>query len=168
MGNVESGRHTLARLIDAVADARGLSDEDIARRARSRGHQLSKSNISRIRNEPVKTINASVMQALSDGLGLPVTAVLQAALKAMGLPAGEVSNSFEDCVRGDPGLIPEARDHLLKQYALLLRVDQSSTLSHPEMADAELDAAQDAVIDAELDSDPVPPTPIRGVKPKRK
>jgi transcriptional regulator with XRE-family HTH domain len=126
MANVEPGTHTLARLIDAVADARGLSDEDIARRARSRGHQLSKSNISRIRNEPVKTINASVMRALADGLGLPVTAVLQAALKAMGLPAGEVSNSFEDVVKGDPSLIPEARDHLLKQYRLLLRVDQAA------------------------------------------
>jgi hypothetical protein len=170
MGVVGSGAHALARLIDAVAEAHRYSDEDIAKRARARGHHLSKSNISRIRNEPVKSVNAAQMNALADGLGLPVSTVLQAALTSMGLPTGGARNRFEDVVKADPNLLPEARAHLLVQYALLLRIatDQPAALRQTEVADADLDAQMDQVIDDTLDSDPVPPTPIRGGKPRRK
>lgn len=168
MANVGSGTHALGRLIDAVANAHRYSDEDVARRARSRGHQLSKSNISRIRNEPVRSINAAQMHALADGLGIPVGTVLQAALTSMGLPAGEAPSRFEDVVKADPNLIPEARDHLLAQYALLLRIagDQPIPL-RVSAPDAVVDAAMDAEIDRTVDDSP-PPTPLQPVKPKVK
>lgn len=170
MTSMESKRHALGLLIDAIKRSRRYSDEDIARRARERGHEMSKSNISRIRNEPVESINPSQMRALADGMGLPVEHVLQAALASMGLPVGEAPSRFEDVVKGDPNLIPEARDHLLAQYALLLRIAGSpaTNIRQRELTEAELDAAQDEVIDAALDAEVPPPRPIRPGGPKRK
>lgn len=138
MGDVTSGGHALGVLIDAVCDANRWSDEDVARRARARGHKLSKSNISRIRTEPVKTINAPLMHSLADGLGLPVGQVLQAALRAMGLPNSDAPTGVEGAVKADPSLIPEARRHLIAQYQLLLRI------AHEPPKTVDVDAAERA------------------------
>lgn len=95
-------KHPLADLIDGIADANGWSDESIAARARQRGHRLSKSNVSRIRNSPVRSISLEQVTALADGLRTSPRAVLSAAVASMGFSLYEGGRrSPEDAISGD-------------------------------------------------------------------
>lgn len=79
--------HALARLIEAVKTTNEWSDPDIAARARAKGHNLSKSNISRIRSEapPMASITRAAILGLADGLGVSIEQVATAALDSMGI-----------------------------------------------------------------------------------
>lgn len=98
-------RHALAALIDDVRSANGWSDPDVVARAASKGHKLSKSNISRIRNTPVVTLNIETVSALADGLGVSKAMVAQAALASMGIVTyNSADMTTEEAIRRDPTL----------------------------------------------------------------
>jgi hypothetical protein len=97
--------HALAALIDEVRSANGWSDPDVVTRAASKGHKLSKSNISRIRNNPVVTLNIETVSALADGLGISKAMVAQAALASMGIVTYNSADlTTEEAIRRDPSL----------------------------------------------------------------
>lgn len=98
-------KHALAALIDDVRSANGWTDPDISARAESRGHKLSKSNISRIRNNPVVTLNLETVSALADGLGITKVMVANAALASMGIISHNSADLRpEDAIRADRSL----------------------------------------------------------------
>lgn len=97
--------HALAALIDDVRGANGWSDPDVVARAASKGHKLSKSNISRIRNNPVVTLNIETVSALADGLGISRAMVANAALASMGIVTYNSADlTAEEAIRRDPTL----------------------------------------------------------------
>lgn len=107
-------RHPLAALIDHVRSVNNWSDPDVVNRARQRGHLLSKSNISRIRNEDVTTIKGSMIKALAAGLGLDVLTVADAALESMGIKRYDIAQADSaQAIRTDPALSEKNRAMLL-------------------------------------------------------
>lgn len=106
--------HALAALIDDVRAANGWSDPDVVTRAASKGHKLSKSNISRIRNNPVVTLNIETVSALADGLGVPKAMVANAALASMGIVTYSSADlTAEEAIRRDPTLSERDKKMLL-------------------------------------------------------
>lgn len=79
------------------------------------------------------------------------------------IPAG---GTLEDAVRADPGLLPEAKDHLLNQIALLRRV-QAATVEPPVSSPAAqvLEDAAEA-LEMATESEARPPVPLRGAAKK--
>jgi hypothetical protein len=72
---------------------------------------------------------SSVLQSLASALDLPLARVQRAAVESVGYEYHEAESpeptnpaDVEAAIRNDPGLLPEARDHLLSQYRLLLRI----------------------------------------------
>ncbi|MFJ4168526.1 hypothetical protein ACIPY3_03340 [Paenarthrobacter sp. NPDC089714] len=111
-------RHALAALIDDVRSANGWSDPDVVARAASKGHKLSKSNISRIRNTPVVTLNIETVSALADGLGVSKAMVAQAALASMGIVTYNSADlTAEEAIRRDPSLGERDKRMLLSVLA---------------------------------------------------
>lgn len=109
-----TANHALGALIERVKAANSWSDTEVSNRAKSRGHTISKSNVARIRNEPVTSLVAKHLFALSAGLGIPVEQVAFAALESMGIPTHSVSSSdAEQAIRVDPGIPEHVRRTLL-------------------------------------------------------
>lgn len=107
--------HALAQLIDSVKAANNWSDPDLVENARRRGHELTKSNISRYRIEnPLVSIKGSVIQALADALGVSAGQVATAAVQSMGiaLPVYDTPR-IEQAIRADPELSIRDKDILL-------------------------------------------------------
>lgn len=116
-------KHALATLIDQVRAVNGWSDTDVVERARKRGHQLSKSNVSRVRMEDVQSIKGDLIRALADGLGISPNQVAAAALASMGLPLYDVAGwDTEQAIRRDPALSERSRRVLL---ALLYELQET-------------------------------------------
>lgn len=122
-----NSKHTLGALISSIQEANGWSDQEVADRAARLGHSLSKSNVGRVRNEPVVSIKAGLIQGLAAGLDIPVRQVVQAALQSMDLPGLRdfESSSPEDAIRRDPTLSDRDRRLLLSQLEVL-RLDNPS------------------------------------------
>lgn len=120
----------LGRLIDATREANnGWSDEYIARRARSAGHQMSKSTISDIRVKGLSTIVPHKLKALSAGLDLPLADVTRAALETVGLPVGAPGNSVEQAIQRDVSLPITTKRTLLT----IVREARRSSEQPPEL-----------------------------------
>lgn len=79
-----SSPHQLARLIDGVKAANDWSDVDLVRNAKEKGHELSKSNISRYRG-PLVSIKGEIIRALAAGLKVKPSQVAIAAIESMGI-----------------------------------------------------------------------------------
>lgn len=125
--HVVKQRHALAALIDDVRSANGWSDPDVVTRAASKGHKLSKSNISRIRNNPVVTLNIETVSALADGLGVSKAMIAHAALASMGIVTYSSSElTAEEAIRRDPTLGERDKRALLAVLAGL-RVEPDVT-----------------------------------------
>lgn len=111
---VVSNEHALGALIDQAKKANGWSDQTVADRAASRGHNISKSNIARIRTEPVTTIVGKQLFALEAGLGIPVRQLARAALDSMGVPGYTTAEAdAEQAIAADPALPEHVRRTLL-------------------------------------------------------
>lgn len=76
--------HQLAQLIDGIKAANNWSDPDLVRNAEEKGHELSKSNISRYR-KPLVSIKGEVIRALAAGLRVKPSQVAIAAVESMGI-----------------------------------------------------------------------------------
>ncbi|WVX88105.1 helix-turn-helix DNA binding domain protein [Gordonia phage LitninMcQueen] len=110
-----SPTHPLAQLMDSVKAANNWSDPDLVLIARRKGHNLTKSNISRYRNEnPLISIKGEIIRALADALGVSVGQVATAAVQSMGiaLPVYDAP-SVEQAIRVDPELSIRDKDMLL-------------------------------------------------------
>lgn len=77
--------HPLSRLIQSVEDGQGWTDREVSRRISAAGHSMSHSYIGKLRNKPIQSVTASMVQTLAIGLGLPETVVAEAALASMGV-----------------------------------------------------------------------------------
>lgn len=120
-----NAKHPLGALIDQAKQANGWSDVDVANRAKARGHTLSKSNVARIRNEPVTTLVGKQLLALADGLGVPVQQLAAAGLESMGIPGYIASaTDAEQAVRLDPTL-PE---HVRRTLVTIIRNERDRHL----------------------------------------
>jgi hypothetical protein len=114
--------HAVAALIDAVKDANRWSDTDIVDRASRQGHAMSKSNISRLRLQDIKSLSGDQVRALAAGLDLPVRQVVAAFLTSMALPLGEEPVTVEEALRSE--LYPETvRRMVLQVLAASTSVD---------------------------------------------
>lgn len=123
-----NAKHPLGALIDQAKQANGWSDVDVANRAKARGHTLSKSNVARIRNEPVTTLVGKQLLALADGLGVPVQQLAAAGLESMGIPGYTASaTDAEQAVRLDPTL-PE---HVRRTLVTIIRNERDRHLGDP-------------------------------------
>ena len=114
--------HAVGALIDAVKDANRWSDTDIVDRASKQGHAMSKSNISRLRLQDIKSLSGDQVRALAAGLDLPVRQVVAAFLTSMALPVGEEPVSVEAALQSE--LYPEnVRRMVLQVLAASTSVD---------------------------------------------
>jgi hypothetical protein len=93
--------HPLGQLIDQVEAANGWSDVDVARRATAAGYPMSKSNISRIRTEPVRSVVPAQVRGLAAGLGISQSQVALTSMTSAGIHVAQEANSVEDAVRRD-------------------------------------------------------------------
>lgn len=129
-----NAKHPLGALIDQAKQANGWSDVDVANRAKARGHTLSKSNVARIRNEPVTTLVGKQLLALADGLGVPVQQLAAAGLESMGIPGYIASaTDAEQAVRLDPTL-PE---HVRRTLVTIIRNERDRHLGDPHESGTE-------------------------------
>lgn len=111
--DMKTTRNVLAELIDNTREVNGWSDQAVANRAVAAGHPLSKANLSRVRNTPLKTLVPEQAEAIAAGLGLTLRTVVAAALETLGLPAGEASRSAETAIQADPSITAETKRVML-------------------------------------------------------
>ncbi|WP_411815608.1 hypothetical protein [Gordonia sp. SND2] len=118
----------LAQLIDSVKTTNGWSDPDLVRNADKRGHTLTKSNISRYRNEnPLISIKGSVIEALAAGLRVSVSHVAVAAVQSMGisLPSYDMP-TVEQAIRLDASLSDRDRQVMMATLSGIRSVTETS------------------------------------------
>ncbi|WP_341856381.1 hypothetical protein [Brachybacterium sp. GPGPB12] len=77
--------HPLSQLIQSIEDGQGWTDREVSRRIAAAGHKMSHSYIGKLKNHPIQSVNASMVQTLAIGLGIPETVVAEAALASMGV-----------------------------------------------------------------------------------
>lgn len=118
----------LATLIDQVKVANGWTDPDLVRNAARHGHELTKSNISRYRNErPLISIKGEIVLALAAGLDTSPSRIAEAAIRSMGIPMAQPESvSAESAIGGDISLSTRDREILLSTLARM-RVDPEPT-----------------------------------------
>lgn len=110
---MNTGSNPLADLIDRAEEANRWSDVDVARRASAAGFPISKSHISGMRREPLKSIAAGRMNALAAGLGVPLAEVIRVSLQTLGLPAPDAYASPEHAIQSDSSLSSQTKSILL-------------------------------------------------------
>lgn len=112
-------KHPLGDLIAHVKEATGWSDEQIAARARSAGHQLTRQNVARMREHKLVSLKADTMAALAAGLRLPMRTVVRAALGDLGVEVEGVTRTPEEAVLEDVLLSDREKDAVLALLASL-------------------------------------------------
>lgn len=127
MKHGHSTQHPLGALIDQAKKANGWSDQAVADRAETRGLTISKSNIARIRTEPVTTIVSKQLFALAAGLGIPVRHLANAALESMGVPGYTTPEvDAAAAIIADPKL----PDHVRRTLLTIIRNEHQSRGPH--------------------------------------
>lgn len=116
-----SNTRRLRTLIQSARDQHGWTYEEISNRT---DRKLSKSLIHKLATETHREglLPVEQLRALAQGLGMSFTEVRDAALTDLGLMDDEPNVDVLAAIRRDQRLLPEAREHLLKQYGLLLRL----------------------------------------------
>lgn len=129
--------HPVGVLIEAVKAVEEWSDTDLARRAEDAGYRISKSRISQMRTEPVKSVSPDNIATLSAALGVPADRVVRAYLDAMGFPLTEPSRfGTEEAIRADGRLSSEDKESLLALLRVM-RGRKPKTLTGTGGGDAE-------------------------------
>ena len=109
--------HAVGQLIDHAKrmNPRWDTDELLAKRATDTGWPVSKQYISKLRREPIKSVNADQVRMLAAATGEPIDVVLRAFLEAMGLPTGREprGDAVAEAIAADGRLSSEDRDTLL-------------------------------------------------------
>lgn len=104
----------LGRLINETQAARGYSDGDVEKWANRDGvRRITTKDLSAWRRAGMATLVPDKVTALADGLRLPVTVVVTAALHGMGIELDLAPATPEDAIRADHTLTTDTRDILL-------------------------------------------------------
>jgi len=140
-------RHELGELIASVQAANGWSDRDLERRADKLELGASKSNFSRLKNQPLISVKGSLIKDLSVLLSVSEKTIADAALASMGVRIDRDHVSLEDAVRSEPELSERDQRIALGIVDLLKREGGEGNAS-PTLRQAGVSPAQDDGIGA--------------------
>lgn len=115
--------HPLSRLIQSVEDGQGWTDRELSRRIGVAGHQMSHSYIGKLKNHPIQSVTASMVQALATGLGVPETVVAAAALASMGVHIDTSSSAGLDVAIASEESLTDYDKRLLRSLVKEMRTD---------------------------------------------
>lgn len=121
-------RHQLGELIETVMAANEWSLDRVVANAADRGFRLSRSNVKRLKDEPVKRIPADTMQALAAGLHVSPQMVSRAAIQAAGMDVTlPPFVTPEEAVQADALLTARDKQTVLALLATLRRSTVTSS-----------------------------------------
>lgn len=103
----------LVSLIEDVSARNEWQDADLVRRAQSRGHRLTKSDVSDYRHRGMRTLVPAKVKALAAALGVAPYLVALAVLADMGIDVPMEARRPEEAIEHDHTLSVKAREHLL-------------------------------------------------------
>lgn len=115
--------HPLSRLIQSVEDGQGWTDREVSRRISAAGHSMSHSYIGKLKNKPIQSVTASMVQTLAIGLGLPETVVAEAALASMGVHIDTSSSAGLDVAIATEEALTDRDKRLLRSLVKEMRTD---------------------------------------------
>jgi len=115
--------HPLSRLIQSVEDGQGWTDREVSRRISAAGHSMSHSYIGKLKNKPIQSVNASMVQILAIGLGIPETVIAEAALASMGVHIDTSSSAGLDVAIATEEALTDRDKRLLRSLVKEMRTD---------------------------------------------
>ena len=115
--------HPLSQLIQSIEDGRGWTDREVSRRIAAAGHKMSHSYIGKLKNHPIQSVNASMVQTLAIGLGIPETVVAEAALASMGVHIDTSRSAGLDVAIATDEALTDRDKRLLRSLVKEMRTD---------------------------------------------
>lgn len=115
--------HPLSRLIQSIEDGQGWTDREVSRRIAAAGHTMSHSYIGKLKNKPIQSVNASMVQTLAIGLGVPEAVVAEAALASMGVRIDTGSSAGLDVAIATEEALTDRDKRLLRSLVKEMRTD---------------------------------------------
>lgn len=135
------------RVFDLLVAAQAVSE--LSARAIAEKSGLSHGTVSNyLAGKIPRTITDQTLDGLSKGFGIPLPRLRAAYLADRGLAPAESPEPTKDedevvqAILSDTRLLPEAKEHLVRQYGLLLRVQAARVPDEVETAEAIEDAAR--------------------------
>jgi len=119
-------RSALGKLIDETRAPNDWSYEDLSRKARLAGFELSKSNIARLATQqPLVSISANAIGGLAAALGISERRVAIAAVQAMGVKLDLGEPTLVEAVYDESSLTDETKRILLNIIATAIGLPRS-------------------------------------------
>lgn len=115
--------HPLSRLIQSVEDGQGWTDREVSRRIEVAGHKMSHSYIGKLKNHPIQSVTASMVQTLAIGLRVPETVVAKAAMESMGVHIDTSSSAGLDVAIANEPSLTDYDKRLLRSVVKEMRTD---------------------------------------------
>ena len=115
--------HPLSQLIQSIEDGQGWTDREVSRRIAAAGHKMSHSYIGKLKNHPIQSVNASMVQTLAIGLGIPEAVVAEAALASMGVHIDTSSSAGLDVAIATDEALTDRDKRLLRSLVKEMRTD---------------------------------------------
>lgn len=115
--------HPLSQLIQSIEDGQGWTDREVSRRIAAAGHSMSHSYIGKLKNKPIQSVNASMVQTLAIGLGISETVVAEAALASMGVRIDTGSSAGLDVAIATEEALTDRDKRLLRSLVKEMRTD---------------------------------------------
>ncbi|WP_270409549.1 hypothetical protein [Brachybacterium paraconglomeratum] len=115
--------HPLSQLIQSIEDGQGWTDREVSRRIAAAGHKMSHSYIGKLKNHPIQSVNASMVQTLAIGLGIPETVVAEAALASMGVHIDTSRSAGLDVAIATDEALTDRDKRLLRSLVKEMRTD---------------------------------------------
>ena len=120
-------RTPLGNLIQSTQDVQGWSARRLEELAEGKP-SLGKSNVSKLKNQPLTSIKGETLVSLAEVLGLPTELVVRAALRSLKTPIelSQKTGTPEDAIRIDPDL-RESDKHALLRILQVMRAEAGET-----------------------------------------
>lgn len=115
--------HPLSRLIQSIEDGQGWTDREVSRRIEVAGHKMSHSYIGKLKNHPIQSVTASMVQTLAIGLRVPETVVAKAAMESMGVHIDTSSSAGLDVAIANEPSLTDYDKRLLRSVVKEMRTD---------------------------------------------
>lgn len=116
--------HPLSQLIQSIEDGQGWTDREVSRRIAAAGYKMSHSYIGKLKNHPIQSVNASMVQTLAIGLGVSETVVAEAALASMGVRIDTGSSAGLDVAIATEEALTDRDKRLLRSLVKEMRTDE--------------------------------------------
>lgn len=123
--------HPLSSLIQSIEDGQGWTDRELSRRISTLGHQMSHSYIGKLKNHPIQSVTASMVQALAAGLGVSETVVATAALESMGVHIDTSREAGLDVAISTEASLTDRDKRLLRTVVKEMRTDGEEARTQP-------------------------------------